>query len=120
MSFGDGVELAGKLVEGVGVAVLVVGVVAVLVLSLRRRVQGVASEQNDRAARRGLGRVLVLGLEILVAGDIIATVAVDPTLRRVGVLAIIVVIRTFQSWSIELETDGRWPWQSRRPGAEQS
>ncbi len=55
----------------------------------------------------------MLGLEILVAGDIIRTVAVDPTFRSAGVLAIIVGIRTFLSFSLEVELEGRWPWQSR-------
>ena len=61
--------------------------------------------------RRLLGRSILLGLEFLVAGDIIRTVAVDPTFASVGVLGIIVIIRTFLSFSLELEITGRWPWQ---------
>ncbi|SIR64890.1 Protein of unknown function [Microbacterium sp. RURRCA19A] len=61
--------------------------------------------------RRFLGRSILLGLELLVAADIIRTVAVTPTLASVGVLAAIVLIRTFLSWSLELEITGRWPWQ---------
>ena len=64
--------------------------------------------------RRVLGRAILLGLELLVAADIIKTVAVTPTLDSVVVLAIIVLIRTFLSWSLELEISGRWPWQKRR------
>ena len=60
-----------------------------------------------------LGRAILLGLELLVAADIIKTVAVTPTLESVLVLAIIVLIRTFLSWSLELEVSGRWPWQKR-------
>ncbi len=56
-------------------------------------------------------RSILLGLELLVAADIIRTVAVTPTFQSVGVLAIIVVIRTFLSFSLELEITGRWPWQ---------
>ena len=63
--------------------------------------------------RRVLGRAILLGLELLVAADIIKTVAVTPTLDSVVVLAIIVLIRTFLSWSLELEISGRWPWQKR-------
>jgi uncharacterized membrane protein len=63
--------------------------------------------------RRRLGRSILLGLELLVAADIIRTVAVDPTYQSVGVLAIIVLIRTFLSFSLELEITGRWPWQKR-------
>ena len=58
-----------------------------------------------------LGRSILLGLELLVAADIIRTVAVTPTYESVGVLAIIVLIRTFLSFSLELEITGRWPWQ---------
>ena len=58
-----------------------------------------------------LGRSILLGLELLVAADIIRTVAVTPTFTSVGVLAVIVVIRTFLSFSLELEITGRWPWQ---------
>jgi len=61
--------------------------------------------------RRGLGRSILLGLELLVAGDIIRTVAIDPTFTSVGVLAVIVAVRTFLSWSLEVELQGRWPWQ---------
>jgi len=65
--------------------------------------------------RHQLGRSILLGLELLVAADIIRTVAVTPTLESVGVLAGIVVIRTFLSFSLELEISGRWPWQQTPP-----
>jgi uncharacterized membrane protein len=61
--------------------------------------------------RHDMGRAILLGLEILVAADIISTVTLTPTLESVVVLGIIVVIRTFLSWSLALELDGRWPWQ---------
>jgi uncharacterized membrane protein len=64
-----------------------------------------------RAFRRSLGRSILLGLEFLVAGDIISTVAVHPTFRSVGVLAIVVAIRTFLSLELEMEIEGQWPWQ---------
>ncbi|WP_346763006.1 DUF1622 domain-containing protein [Arthrobacter sp. Soil736] len=64
-----------------------------------------------RSYRQLLGRSILLGLELLVAADIIRTVAVTPTFESVGVLAIIVLIRTFLSFSLELEITGRWPWQ---------
>jgi uncharacterized membrane protein len=74
-----------------------------------------------RQYRQQLGRSILLGLELLVAADIIRTVAVTPTLTSVAVLGGIVLIRTFLSFSLELEITGRWPWQSRtflRPGTE--
>jgi uncharacterized membrane protein len=72
-----------------------------------------------RAYRQLLGRSILLGLELLVAADIIRTVAVTPTYESVGVLAIIVLIRTFLSFSLELEITGRWPWQ-KEPSSSRS
>jgi uncharacterized membrane protein len=65
------------------------------------------------AYRQNLGRAILLGLELLVAGDIIKTVAVSPTLQNMAVLGAIVIIRTFLSFSLELEINGRWPWQQK-------
>ncbi|KYG70383.1 hypothetical protein AZI85_00025 [Bdellovibrio bacteriovorus] len=67
--------------------------------------------QAYRHYRSGLGNAILLGLELLVAGDIIGTVAVEPTYQNVGVLGLIVLIRTFLSWSLSVEIHGRWPWQ---------
>jgi uncharacterized membrane protein len=61
-----------------------------------------------------LGRSLLLGLEILIAADVIRSVALAPTLNSVGVLGVLIVIRTFLSWSLILEMEGRWPWQATR------
>jgi len=69
-------------------------------------------EQSDVTAQ-ALRLAILLGLEALVAADIIRTVAVTPTFAGVGVLAIIVLIRTFLSFTLELEIDGRWPWQKK-------
>ena len=64
--------------------------------------------------RRDLGKAILVGLELLVAADIIRSVAIDPTFATVGVLGLIVLIRTFLSWSLEVEVNGRWLWQSSR------
>jgi uncharacterized membrane protein len=61
--------------------------------------------------KHSLGRALLLGLEILVAADVIRTVALEPSFTSVGVLGILVVIRTFLSWSLVVEIEGHWPWQ---------
>ncbi len=66
-----------------------------------------------RPASGGTTRGILLGLELLVAGDIIRTVAIAPTFSSVGVLAVIVVIRTFLSFSLEVELTGHWPWQQK-------
>lgn len=108
-SFSDAVETAGKIVDGAGVTVTIIGALVATVVAARRLLR----HEPDvyRSYRRQLGRSILLGLELLVAADIIRTVAVTPTLRSVGVLAVIVVIRTFLSFSLELEITGRWPWQ---------
>jgi uncharacterized membrane protein len=102
------IENVGKGVDVLGVATIVVGIiVATVVLVVRHR------EIDDafRKYRQGIGRAILLGLEFLVAADIIKTVAVDPTFAGAGVLVIIVIVRTFLSFTLELELSGRWPWQ---------
>lgn len=114
MEFQHIVELVGRGVDAVGVAIIVVGTLSATVLAairISRRQAGVY-----RGYRRRVGRSILLGLEFLVVSDIIRTVAVEPTYASVGVLAVIVGIRTFLSFSLELEITGRWPWQ--KPVAE--
>lgn len=107
--FEETIKLIGRIIEGVGVSAVVIGIVVVS-LGYLRQVK-TDSERAYREYRRGLGRAILLGLELLVAGDIIRTVAIDPTFTSVGVLAVIVAVRTFLSWSLEVELQGRWPWQ---------
>lgn len=121
------VALAETLARGIeltGIAVMVVGgasaLLAFLVRLFLRRGQAESSGEGGRGfeptyrdLRADLGRAILLGLEFLVAADIIGTVAVAPTFANLGVLALIVVIRTFLSFSLELEISGRWPWQEQ-------
>lgn len=109
MTFQRLIEIVGTGVDFGGVVIVVVGVLLASMLALRMAVRRVAGSYE--AYRRLLGRSILLGLEFLVAADIIRTVAVTPTFRSVGVLAGIVLIRTFLSFSLELEITGRWPWQ---------
>lgn len=116
MEFRQIIEAVGQLVDFAGVAVMVVGAVVSLPLALRghqprQLPPGAGKLGFYRSYRQLLGRSILLGLELLVAADIIRTVAVTPTFESVGVLAIIVLIRTFLSFSLELEISGRWPWQ---------
>jgi len=111
VNFEQGVELVGKGVDAVGVAVIVVGALAATAIALFRLARGGRSYQPFR---QQLGRSILLGLELLVAADIIRTVAVQPSVESVGVLACIVLIRTFLSFTLELEITGRWPWQKQR------
>jgi uncharacterized membrane protein len=98
-------------VEVVGIAVILIGAVIAFIFFLR---QPAGRDGRDRIAclRSDLGRSILLGLELLVAADIINTVAIEPTLDSVAVLGAIVLIRTFLSWSLEVEIEGRWPWQA--------
>ena len=108
MDFQQLVEGVGKTVDAVGVAVIVLGAIIATVSATRRLRRG---EPSYQPYRQQIGRSILLGLEFLVAADIIRTVAVAPTFTSVGVLAVIVLIRTFLSFSLELEITGRWPWQ---------
>ena len=102
-------ELIGKLVDAVGVFIIVIGAATASFHFLARHRADFG--RAYRAYRQGLGRAILLGLEFLIAGDIIRTVVVAPTLENVLILGLIVVIRTFLSMALQLEVDGRWPWQ---------
>jgi len=105
------IEATGAAIDAIGVAVIAVGAVLAVFLTLGkgRREDGGAYE----FFRRRLGRAILLGLEFLVAADIIRTVAVTPSGESVAVLGGIVLIRTFLSFSLQLEMTGAWPWQQR-------
>jgi len=109
MSVREFIEAAGTAAEAAGVVLIIGGL---LIASVRyagqRDVDGMARLQRYR---HDLGRAILLGLEVLVAADIVRTVAFTPTMESVQVLAVIVAIRTFLSWSLALELDGHWPWQ---------
>ena len=99
--------------EVAGLAALVAGAaLAVVVAALR------LPREHGRAVyrelRQNLGRAILLGLELLVAADIVRSIARTPTLTDVAILGAIVVIRTFLSFTLEVELEGRWPWQAPR------
>jgi uncharacterized membrane protein len=104
---------AGRVVEFVGVLVLIAGAVSASVVFVARLLQRRPFRTSYHELRADLGRAILLGLEFLVIADIIGTVAVEPTLQNLGVLAVIVAIRTLLSFALELEVTGRWPWQKR-------
>ena len=117
MSFYEVIETVGKVIDGIGVAVIAVGAILAGVVTIRK----MAGRSGDayRYFREQLGRSILLGLEFLVAADIIRTVALTPTWQSVVVLGGIVLIRTFLSFSLEVEISGRWPWQQRpKPAAD--
>jgi uncharacterized membrane protein len=119
MNFTQMMETVAKGFEILGVSVILVGLVLAsyraLVLVVRHDAAGAYVRWRSM-----FGRSVLLGLEVLVAGDIIRTVAIDPTIDNLLVLGLLVLIRTFLSWSLEVEIDGRWPWQAasaRKAGA---
>jgi uncharacterized membrane protein len=110
MNFRETIEAVGLAIDIAGVLVIVVAIAIAVVVHGRGLVGGGDFDQAYRRLRQSIGRGILLGLELLVAGDIIRTVAIEPTFRSVGVLALIVVVRTFLSFSLEVELTGRWPW----------
>jgi uncharacterized membrane protein len=109
------IEATGTAIDAIGVAVIAGGALLAVFLTIGRvrREDGGAYE----FFRRRLGRAILLGLEFLVAADIIRTVAVTPSGESVAVLGGIVLIRTFLSFSLQLEMTGAWPWQQRSVAA---
>jgi uncharacterized membrane protein len=118
--FKNAVDAVSKVIDGAGVAVIVVGLLvatAAFALALKDRDR---AQVAYRVYRQQVGKAILLGLEFLVAADIIRTVAVAPTFAGVGVLAILVVVRTFLSFTLDVELSGTWPWQSRPKPANSS
>lgn len=120
-SAGEGIliwiEYAALAIEVVAVAIIVV---SILSSTIRYIFQAVLhpgfKDQKDRyqKLKMSLGRTLLLGLEMMVAADIVRTVALEATLESVLVLGLLVLIRTFLSWALVVEIEGRWPWQPER------
>jgi len=105
--------------ELAGIFVMALGTLLASLVALARATRGMAGNHLYEWYRQTLARAILLGLEFLVAADIINTVAVDPSFRSVGVLGMIVLVRTFLSFTLELEITGRWPWQAKpEPGAQ--
>jgi uncharacterized membrane protein len=103
-------------IEAIAIGIIVVGAITTTVIFLVRIIREGALEDCYRRFRSDFGKAILLGLEFLIASDIVGTVAVGPTYTDLGILALLVVIRTFLSFSLELEITGRWPWQSAADG----
>jgi uncharacterized membrane protein len=105
-------------IEAIAVILIVGYIVAAtckwLLMGLRRREFTLEHYAGFRAA---LGRAMLLGLEILIAADVVRTAALDPSLQNIAALGVLVIVRTFLSWSIVVEIEGRWPWQLRNGNA---
>ena len=110
----EGLHWTARIIEAVGIAIIVLGAVVSSSYFLWQLLNAGDLADAYQGYRANLGRGILLGLEFLIAADIIGTVAVEPTLQNLGVLAIIVLIRTFLSFTLEVEIQGRWPWQHAR------
>jgi uncharacterized membrane protein len=110
IGFSQVLDYSTRFIELIGIFVIVIGIAVAGIRFLRDR----AEDGAYHTLRSTLGRAILLGLELLVAADIINTVAIEPTLESLAVLAGIVLIRTFLSFSLEVEIEGRWPWQRAR------
>ena len=110
----DIVETVALVIEVLAVAVIAIGIGAASVMIISRRFARPRLPWDLKAYREQMGNTLLLGLEILVAADIVRTVALEPTLRKAVTLGVLVLIRTFLSWSLVIEIEQRWPWQPKR------
>jgi uncharacterized membrane protein len=109
------IEWAALGIEILGASVIIAGVLRVVITrGAVRYIYQLDKPGAYESYKHQMGRSLLLGLEFLVAGDVVRTVALDPTLTNVGVLGLLVLIRTFLSWSLTVEIEGHWPWQAGR------
>jgi uncharacterized membrane protein len=115
MSFDDIIGKIGEVIDAAGVAVIVLGTLIAAVAAAVRLARGEARVYSR--FRRQLGQNILLGLELLVAADIVRTVAAQLTVIGVAILGLIVLIRTFLSFSLQVELTGRWPWQRDDAGS---
>jgi uncharacterized membrane protein len=106
-------EIIGTAVDGVGVFIVAAGALVATARLLVSRAHNTGNYYSSY--RQDIGRAILLGLEFLIAGDIIRTVVVAPTIQNVLVLGLIVLIRTFLSLSLQLEIEGRLPWRRDLP-----
>ncbi len=103
-------EHISEWIEIIAIAVITVAVLAAFMVGIRAiRSQGL--RESVEATKQAVGRGLLLGLDLLIAADVIRTVTLEPTLENVAALGLLVVVRTFLAWSLMVELQGRWPWQ---------
>ena len=111
------VDKAATGIELLAVVIIVATIALATLVYVSRILRGLADVMTYRAYRHQVARALELGLELLVAADVIRTVALEPTLQNVLILGLLVVIRTVLSWGLVVEIEERWPWQPRIDGA---
>ena len=109
------IDLIAKIIEVIGVLIMFFGIFFAFYRAIR--LSGGLNHDTYVEIRQTVGKSILLGLEVLIAADIVATVVTEPSLRSVLVLCVIVLIRTFLSLSLQVELEGRFPWQSKEPAA---
>ncbi len=108
------IELAALAIEIIAVAIILGAIIYSIANFLIKSIFEPEQEGQYQQLKIRLGKSLLLGLEILVAADIVRTVALEATIQSVSVLGLLVLIRTFLSWALVVEIEGRWPWQPKR------
>jgi uncharacterized membrane protein len=118
--FSSALEMMTTAIEVCGIAIIVLGLLGASIAVLWQVLRGRSGAEAFGLYRSNLGRAILLGLEFLVAADIISTVAIEPTLQSLLILGGIVLIRTFLSFSLEVEIEGHWPWDRHKAERERS
>ena len=111
MTFAESMELVARLFEGIAALVLLVGLLISAILAVRSYHSSRDGRKAYKVLRESFGGIILLGLELLVAADLVRTVAIAPTMENVATLGLIVLIRTVLSFSIEIEIEGVAPWR---------
>lgn len=111
--FNQTMMATGFAIETVGVIVIITGLI-VSIVKLAKTYRLITPSESYKVFRQNVGRSIILGLEFLIAGDIIRTVAVGDSLEQVATLALIIIIRAFLSMTLHLDIEGHWPWQKER------
>ncbi len=110
----ESTQIVAEIFDVLGVAILVLGIGVATFLFLPSLFRPARLVEAIETFKIRIGRVMLLGLEVLIAADIVKTVALEPTMENVAALGLLVVVRTFLSWTLALEIEGHWPWQSKR------
>jgi len=110
----DYLNAIAQLLELMGVLAIAAGAVIALCEGARNIIRGASGTKIYDLFRTRLAKSILIGVEFLIAADIVGTVIIDPSAESLSILAIIVLIRTFLSFTLEVEIEGRWPWQRKR------
>ena len=107
-------EIVAQILEAMGVLAIMLGTAFALVEAARNLIRRSDGQKIFDLFRTRLAKSILIGVEFLIAADIVGTIIVEPTMESLGMLAVIVLIRTFLSFTLEIEIEGRWPWQRGR------